>query len=458
MRILVAVAGTRGDVQPAFVICHELARAGHTVRLCAPKTFAAWAPAGFEFFPIDVDVKAVISSSAAQKTFEAGVPSRIFRFVERVDLETEQAFGDALVAASEGVDAVLTHPLIADRAAAVAEYRKVPIVVFSTLPLWRTREFSPVIMGAPRLGPLNTTLHRLAVKLHWRSHGAITERLRKRLGLQAAGASFLGRAQEMAIPSLEVYSRTLCPAPSDWGAERVMTGLVRMPDRLRGAFGEQALPEHVEQWLAGKPAPLFVTFGSMPLLDKPGLIDAIEEVCAARDLPVIFGVGWTQVKPRSEYEPSLFVSELNHAALLSRCVATMHHGGAGSTAAVAEAGIPAIVCPAFVDQPFWARRVGQLGVGVTVPYAKFSIERFRTALDRVLDAKMQARACELGAEIRAEDGAAHIADAFAWSLAMAPELVTRAVSWQAPRHVESAPLALPRGLRGDSHAAGGPAV
>jgi UDP:flavonoid glycosyltransferase YjiC (YdhE family) len=41
---------------------------------------------------------------------------------------------------------------------------------------------------------------------------------------------------------------------------------------------------------------------------------------------------------------------------LSNVRATVHHGGAGTTAASLRAGIPSIVCPFFGDQPFWARR------------------------------------------------------------------------------------------------------
>lgn len=43
--------------------------------------------------------------------------------------------------------------------------------------------------------------------------------------------------------------------------------------------------------------------------------------------------------------------------------AALHHGGAGTTGASLSAGLPTIVCPFMGDQPFWARRVHELGVG-----------------------------------------------------------------------------------------------
>ena len=41
----------------------------------------------------------------------------------------------------------------------------------------------------------------------------------------------------------------------------------------------------------------------------------------------------------------------------------MHHGGAGTVAAVLRCGIPNIVTPVFIDQFYWARRVSALRVG-----------------------------------------------------------------------------------------------
>lgn len=44
-----------------------------------------------------------------------------------------------------------------------------------------------------------------------------------------------------------------------------------------------------------------------------------------------------------------------HEALLPRCAAVMHHGGAGTTAAALRAGTPQLVCPLHFDQFTWVR-------------------------------------------------------------------------------------------------------
>lgn len=423
MRILIATSGTRGDVQPAIVLCDELARAGHTVRLCAPKCFAAWAARlGIDFVAIDFDVARAITAEAP--VLEGGSQRRFFQWVEQQEGEAEHAYADALVAASEGMDAIVAHPMLVDRAAAVAEALRIPIVTYSTVPLYRTREFSPLIMGSPRLGVLNPLAHSLYLRLHWRAVAPAVQRLRARLGVQPVNEAFLARAARERLPSIETYSTTLCPRPADWGDERVMTGVVRLSQPLRDSLGERTLPAELLAWLDDRPAPLFVSFGSMPLLDKPGLVDAIEGEAERRGIPVVFGLGWSQLD-RVTSDRSFFVRDVNHAALLPRCVAAMHHGGAGSTAAAAEAGIPAIVCAAFVDQPFWARRIEALGAGVALPYQRFTQARFASALDRALDAELQTRACEIGVKVRAEDGAKVLAQAVRTCL-------NAARGWRAP--------------------------
>jgi UDP:flavonoid glycosyltransferase YjiC (YdhE family) len=57
------------------------------------------------------------------------------------------------------------------------------------------------------------------------------------------------------------------------------------------------------------------------------------------------------------------VGNLDHDSVLGRCRAAVHHGGAGTTAASLQAGLPTVVCSVFADQPFWGTRVVDNGVG-----------------------------------------------------------------------------------------------
>ena len=58
------------------------------------------------------------------------------------------------------------------------------------------------------------------------------------------------------------------------------------------------------------------------------------------------------------------------------------------------------------DQPFWAKRVEELGVGVRFgSSSKVTAQQLAAALDKVTtDSALRQRAAALGEKIRAEDG------------------------------------------------------
>ena len=87
-------------------------------------------------------------------------------------------------------------------------------------------------------------------------------------------------------------------------------------------------------------------------------------------------------------------------------VALVHHGGMGTTAAGLRAGVPAVAIPFTADQPFWGRRIHQLGVGPRpIPRRKLTVEGLAEAIRAMTgDQGMRQRAAQLGERVRAEDG------------------------------------------------------
>ena len=62
--------------------------------------------------------------------------------------------------------------------------------------------------------------------------------------------------------------------------------------------------------------------------------------------------------------------------------------------------------PVGFDQPYWGRRLAELGVGVPpVPYRKLSPARLASAIEQLTeDPDIAARAKHLGTVLRAENG------------------------------------------------------
>lgn len=94
--------------------------------------------------------------------------------------------------------------------------------------------------------------------------------------------------------------------------------------------------------------------------------------------------------------------------------AVVHHGGVGTTAAVLRAGVPGIIVPFAVDQPFWGRRVASLGVGIPpIPRQDLTAEKFAAAIRTATSEQaMKDRACALAEKIRSENGVARAVEIF----------------------------------------------
>jgi phosphate transport system permease protein len=78
------------------------------------------------------------------------------------------------------------------------------------------------------------------------------------------------------------------------------------------------------------------------------------------------------------------------------------------------AGIPTIVVPFFADQPFWGRRVAELGVGPEpIPRHSLAVERLTNAIHQATaDRGMKSRAAALGQRIKEENGIERAVEAF----------------------------------------------
>src|SRR5690606_8691534 len=99
------------------------------------------------------------------------------------------------------------------------------------------------------------------------------------------------------------------------------------------------------------------------------------------------------------------VDDVPHELLFPRTAAVVHHGGAGTTAQALRSGRPQVVVPFTMDQPFFARRVHEIGVGsAPVPAGSASRTAFRQALTASQAAAVVRRAEEEARTAALEDG------------------------------------------------------
>jgi vancomycin aglycone glucosyltransferase len=84
--------------------------------------------------------------------------------------------------------------------------------------------------------------------------------------------------------------------------------------------------------------------------------------------------------------------------------AVVHHGGAGTTTTAALAGAPQVVVPQGADQPYWAGRVADLGIGAAHDGPTPTTESLSAALKTALTPETRARATAVAGTNRT-DGA-----------------------------------------------------
>lgn len=85
-------------------------------------------------------------------------------------------------------------------------------------------------------------------------------------------------------------------------------------------------------------------------------------------------------------------------AVLPSCAAAVHHGGAGTTFSVLDAGVPQLVLPHGADQHLNAELVSRLGVGTEADAEDVTVQRLRSLLS---DTATRAAAESFAAELRA---------------------------------------------------------
>jgi UDP:flavonoid glycosyltransferase YjiC (YdhE family) len=182
----------------------------------------------------------------------------------------------------------------------------------------------------------------------------------------------------------------------------------RPPAEEVNAFANWNAPLDLQVFLQQGEPVVSIGFGSMSSSKAEQVTDLVQRAARVAGVRVVLLVGSGGLKAAGHSDRLFCLREALHEWLLQRVSAIVHHGGAGTTAAALRSGVPNLVVPFGVDQPFWGSRVKALGVGPEpLPHSRLTLERLSKALKvMVSDQAMRMRAAQLGALLRSEDGVA----------------------------------------------------
>ena len=394
MRVLLAAVGTRGDVQPAIALALELRKLGHAVRMCISPNFVDWAKRlGLEALPMGVEMRMPAPGAGAAPTL---TPEQLRRVQESMpDLILDQF--ETIGAAAEGCDVIVGANAHQYAGPSIAELKSIGCV---------TAVYAPVALPSPDHAPPPAPVQAAAEAPHasieerWRNtanawNGRALERInrnRHRLGLTP-----IDDVLEYVLTDHTwlAADAALAPVPATPGRKVFQTGAWVLADPTR-------LPPEVEAFLENGEPPIMAGLGSMPA--APGASRHLIGAARAVGRRVLVSRGWAGLDLIDNAPDCIAVDDVSHEILFPQVAAVVHHGGAGTTAAAARAGVPQVITPMFGDQVYWAGRIVDLELGATTSYATMTEQSLANALRKALDPAVAVRARALAGRVR-HDGA-----------------------------------------------------
>lgn len=358
MKVLIFTFGTRGDIEPFAALAERIAREGHTAVLAAPEAYrsAVSEPAGF--LPMATGMDEVMR---AGMTSMSG-PSQALGLARRMTAAMRTSLDEQWDAAQQVEPTVIVSHPKALGGLHVAERLGIPMVASLPLPFLTPTEAFPIPFVA---GSFPRRWNRASYQFNRFSaiaYGGMVNRFRReKLGLPRMSrvSDYLHAADGSPVPVLYPFSRHVVPTPADYPASAHVTGYWFRDDPVP----EPAPSSELQEFLAAGEPPIYVGFGSMGFgrgAETRGrmVMEAVHEA----GVRAVVSTGWGALHAESTADV-MVVDELPHRWLFPRVAAVVHHGGSGTTAAGLRAGRPTLVCPVLGDQPFWGRRVHELGAG-----------------------------------------------------------------------------------------------
>lgn len=405
MKISIVASGSRGDVQPYIALGKALKDVGHTVCIVTNDDFEALVNnTSLAFASAGESVEAVVQSEAWRSVIAGGNFIKITGMMMSAMQERAQGIAHVLPQLLEGAELIVAGVAGMGGAFSIAEKFNIPIIQTYVFPMTPTSAFAgPLTPTLPFGSLLNRASYVPVRQMLWQSGRAIDVAVRKQLGMRAG--SLFGPYRELAhqhIPVIYGYSNYVVPRPPDWDANTYVAGYWFLDQPA-----DWNPPADLVDFLQAGPAPVYIGFGSMGDRNPEQTTRLVLDAVARTGQRAVLASGWGGLRQTEMPSTVHMLKSVPHSWLFPQMSAVVHHGGAGTTAAGVRAGVPSIITPFFGDQPFWGKRLADLGVG-PAPIAKKALtaERLAQAITQaVSDPEMRQRAAALGAKVRAEDGA-----------------------------------------------------
>lgn len=408
MNITLMAFGSRGDIQPFLALAVALRERGNTVTLAAPSDYEPQITSyGVSYVNIPINNMDVIQRDATRQATSSRSPATLLAFLREVIPELKRAFLSAahnVADAAQNSDLLIAHGFLIPFAYSIHQHLQIPLMLGIAAPIVPTKTFPSPAFPPRRFGK------RIYIPLTYQLllRGVLTMMIgpmnayRRSVALPTLSAGkVIGLLSSGQFPVVMHYSLHLWPAAPDWSANVHVVGAWPL-----AAPHDWTPPDSLQKFLAQGEAPVFIGFGSMPLHKPTQMAKTVAEALRLANLRGVLQAGWGGLAHEDEH--LITIGDTPHEWLFPRMAAFVHHGGSGTTHSALSAGKPSLIVPFMADQPFWGRRLAELGAGVSpIKPKRLTSESLALALRTLTqDAAMRRRAAELGEQLRADDGLA----------------------------------------------------
>lgn len=365
MKIGIQTWGSNGDIRPFIALAAGLQAAGHQISMVATdidnRSYHHYATEyNFSLRQVATPVLADARSlkHIAELVAQARNPIEQSKIILQHTFQpARQAMHQAAMELAQENTLLIGHfflyPLQIE-----AEKRSKPYITVS---------FAPILMPSRHLCPtgaldwgawFNPLWWRLAQIILNRLYLSDINDFRRQQGLPPQ-RDLLNQTWASDRLNLIAASPQLCDSPPDWPDKNRLCGHFDLPES-----STDTLPANVQTYLEAGPPPIFIGFGSLTPADDQQyrqIYELIDEALQRTQQRGIIQLPLQQLADTPRSPRLLNVGHLSHRQLFPHCALVIHHGGAGTAHAVAQAGVPAIVIAHLADQYYWGEQLHKRG-------------------------------------------------------------------------------------------------
>ncbi|MBK4735452.1 glycosyltransferase [Noviherbaspirillum pedocola] len=412
-RIVLATAGSLGDLHPFLALGVELRRRGHQVVVATNHAHRTPVEnAGLAFHHMRPDPEHTPEFHARFMDPKRGGE---FAFRDYLAPAIRTSYAD-LLEATRNADLLVSQSLMALAAPLVAAKTGIrwasavlqPMSFFSLHERPNYLPIAPLAWACGRYPELHAQVFHY-VRKHTESWVAPVLAYRRELGIKG-DAHPMYEGQHAPRRVLAMFSPLIGPRRADWPAAAVQTGAALFRD------ARAELTPELRAFLARDDAPLAVFTLSSAASNAAGSfyresLDAARAL-GLRALLIMGGLASKAALPEPLPASAMRIAYAPFELVFPHADVIVHSGGVATCAKALEAGRPQIVVPHAHDQLDNALRLSQAGVARLLRPRRARGGALRRALrESLADAGLRERAAKLALQAQTEDGVSRACDA-----------------------------------------------